>query len=152
MIGEELKAFGEFSTCSGASAEIAVLAEIKADFSAKCGWGTGASGGHQGAAPEITISGPNTKEAVLRGVGQLVQEVEAKEDALARASSRAWEVIQKGSTELTRQWDLLSVMWKGLEQNNKRWKADCENREHDVTQWEQQLTAREAELMGRAEV
>ena len=72
MTGEELKAFNEFSTCSGASVEIAVLAEVKADFSAKCGWGTGASGGQQGAAPEITISGLSTKEAVLRGVGQLV--------------------------------------------------------------------------------
>ena len=50
MTGEELKAFSEFSTCSGASAEIAALAEIKADFSAKCGWGTGAPGGQQGAA------------------------------------------------------------------------------------------------------
>ena len=59
---------------------------------------------------------------MLRGVGQLVQEIEAKEDALARASSRP-EVIQKGSAELTRKWNLLSVMWKGLERKNKLWKA-----------------------------
>ena len=72
MTGEELKAFSEFSTCSGASAKIAVMAEIKVDFSAKCGSGTGAPGGQQGAAPEITISGSSTKEAVVRGVGQLV--------------------------------------------------------------------------------
>ena len=72
ITGEELKAFSEFSTCSGASAEIAVLAEIKADFSAKSSWGTDASGGQQGVAPEITISGSTTKEAVLWGVGQLV--------------------------------------------------------------------------------
>ena len=67
MTGEELKAFSEFLMCSGASAEIAVLAEIKADLSAKSGWRTGASGDQQGVAPEITISGSSTKEAVLRG-------------------------------------------------------------------------------------
>ena len=40
MTGEELKAFGEFSTCSEASAKIAALAEIQADLSAKSGWRT----------------------------------------------------------------------------------------------------------------
>ena len=65
------------------------------------------------------ISGSSTKEAVLRGVGQLVQEIEAKEDALARASSHPEDVIQKWSVELTRQWNLLMAMWKGLERKNK---------------------------------
>ena len=88
---------------------------------------------------------------MLRGVGQLVQEIEAKEDALARASSRAEEVIQRGSTELTLQWGLFSIVWKGLEKKNKSWKAGVEKCEHDVEQREQQLTAREAELEGKVE-
>ena len=96
MTGDELKAFIDFSTCSGASAEIAALAEIKADFSARCRGTNGASRAHQGAALEVTISGSSTKEAVLRGIGQLVQEIEAKEDALACASSYAEEAIQRG--------------------------------------------------------
>ena len=40
---------------------------------------------HQGppeVTPEITINKSSTKEAVLRGVGQLFQEIEANEDAL----------------------------------------------------------------------
>ena len=36
MTGEELDAFTTLSTCSGASAEIAALAEIKTNFSAQC--------------------------------------------------------------------------------------------------------------------
>ena len=62
---------------------------------------------------------------MLRGVGQLVQEIEAKEDALAHASSHAEDVIQKGSAELSRQWNLLMAMWKGLERKNKLWQAEC---------------------------
>ena len=126
-------------------------AEIKADLSAKSGWRTGASGDQQGVAPEITISGSSTKEAVLRGVGQLVQEIEAKEDALARASSRAEDVIRKGSEELDRRWNLLMALWKGLERKNKLWKVKREHCEHDVSKWEQQLATREAELTRKAE-
>ena len=37
MTGEELKAFSGFSMCSGASAEIASLPEIKADLSMNSG-------------------------------------------------------------------------------------------------------------------
>ena len=71
MTGEELDAFVTLSTCSGASAEIAVLAEIKAGFSARSGRGN-ALGGPQGAAPEITIMGANTRKAVIWEVDQLV--------------------------------------------------------------------------------
>ena len=56
---------------------------------------------------------------MLRGVGQLVQEIEAKEDALAHASSRTEEVIQRVSAELTCQWGLFSIMWRGLKKKNK---------------------------------
>ena len=74
------------------SAEIAALAEIKVGFSARCEEGK-ALGGPQGAAPKVTITGMSTKEAVIRGEGQLIQEIEAREDALARASSHAEEAI-----------------------------------------------------------
>ena len=49
------------------------------------------------------ITGANTREAVIRGVDQLVQEIEAREDALARASSHAEEAINRATTELSRQ-------------------------------------------------
>ena len=71
MTGEELDTFVTLSTCSGASAERATLAEIRTNFSARCGSGN-AFGGPQGAAPEVTITGTNTREAVIRGVDQLV--------------------------------------------------------------------------------
>ena len=71
MTGEELKAFDEISTCSGASAEIAALAEIKADLSTKSGWRARASGDQQGGVLGITISGASTMDAVLRGMDQL---------------------------------------------------------------------------------
>ena len=138
MTGDELKAFGEFSTCSGASAKIAALAEIKADFFAGCGGRREASGGHHGAAPEITISGSSIKEAVLRGVGQLAREIEAREEALENASSR--------STEMARQWGLFLIMWKGLEKKNKSWQVEVESCERNAAQQEQQLAAREVEL------
>ena len=96
------------------------------------------------------ICGSSTKEAVLRGVGQLVQEIEANEDALARASSHTKEVIQKGSMELTRQRGLFSIVWKGLKKKNKSWQVEVESRERDVAQREQQLAVREAELAGEA--
>ena len=67
MTGEELEAFVTLSTCSGASADIAALAEIKAGFSARCGEGS-APGGSQGAAPGVTISRTSTKGAVVRGI------------------------------------------------------------------------------------
>ena len=64
MTGEELEAFVALSTCSGASAEIPALAEIKVGFSAWCGERS-APGGPQGAAPEVMITGTSTKEAVI---------------------------------------------------------------------------------------
>ena len=101
MTGEELEAFVTLSTCSGASVEIAALAEIKVGFSARFVEGN-APGGPQGAVPEVTITGASTKAAVIRGVNQLVQEIEARDEALARASSHAEEAIQRGATELSR--------------------------------------------------
>ena len=74
---------------------------------------------------------------MLRGVGQLVQEIEAKEDALAHASSRAEDVIQKGSEELDRRWNLLMALWKGLERKNKLWKSKRESRDLDISKREQ---------------
>ena len=53
------------------SAEIAELAAIKVDLSGKRGAGTGAAGNVQGEAPEITISGANTMDAILQGMSQL---------------------------------------------------------------------------------
>ena len=80
---------------------------------------------------------------MIRGVNQLVQEIEAREEALARASSHAEEAIQRGATELSRQWSLFSIMWKGMENKNKI-------RQDKVAQREQQLAAREAKLVKEA--
>ena len=72
MTGEELDTYATLSTCSGASAEIAALVEIKANFSAQSGR-RNTPGDPQGAAPEVTIMGANTKEAAIRGIDQLVR-------------------------------------------------------------------------------
>ena len=56
---------------------------------------------------------------MIRGVNQLVKEIEAREEALARASSHAEEAIQRGATELSRQWSLFSIVWIGMENKNK---------------------------------
>ena len=77
MTGQELMAFTEFSTCSGASAEIAELTAIKVGLSTKRGGGASASGDVQGGAPRITISGMNTMDAVLQGMSQLTREIGA---------------------------------------------------------------------------
>ena len=45
MTGEELDTFVTLSTCSGASAEIAALAEIRTNFSTWCGRGNTPGGG-----------------------------------------------------------------------------------------------------------
>ena len=56
---------------------------------------------------------------MTRGVNQLVQEIEAREDTLVRASSHAEEVIHRAVTDLSRQWSLFSIMWKCMEKKNK---------------------------------
>ena len=142
MTGEELEAFTALSTCLGASSKIAALTEIKASFSARCGK-ENAPGGSKKAAPGVTISGTSIKEAVIQGVDQLVREMEAREDALARTISHAEEVIHKGATKLSRQWSLFSVMWKAMEKKNKA-------KQDKVAQREQELAAREAELVKEA--
>ena len=85
------------------------------------------------------ITGANTKEAVIRGIDQLVQEIEVREDALARASSRAEEAINRAATKLSHQWSLFSIMWKSMEKKNK-------GKRDELAQRDQQLAAREAEL------
>ena len=128
MIGEELDTFVTLSTCFGASAEIAALAEIRTNFSARCGRGS-ASGGPQGAAPKVTITGANAREAVIRGVDQLVQEIETREDALARTSSHAEEALNKAAADLSHQWSLFSIMWKSMEKKNKEKQGELVLRE-----------------------
>ena len=139
MTGEELDTFVTLSICSGVSAEIAALAEIRTNFSARCGRGN-ASEGAQGEAPEVMITGANNREAVIRGVDQLVQEIEAREDALARASFHAEEAINKAATDLSHQWSLFSIMWKSMEKKNK-------GKQDELAHREQQLAAREAEMV-----
>ena len=95
--------------------------------------------GAQGAAPEVTITGANTREAVVRGVDQLVQEIEAREDALARASSHAEEALNKAAADLSHQWSLFSIMLKSMEKKNK-------GKQDELAHREQLLVAREAEL------
>ena len=56
---------------------------------------------------------------MIRGIDQLVQEIDIREDALARASSHAEEAIHKAATELSHQWSLFSIVWKGMEKKNK---------------------------------
>ena len=79
MTGQELRAFTEFSTCSGASAEIQELTAIKVGLSMKRGGGTSALGDVQGGAPGITISRTNTMDVVLLGMSQLTREIGARE-------------------------------------------------------------------------
>ena len=72
-----------------------------------------------------------------------LQEIEAREDALARASSHAEEVVNKAATELSRQWSLFSIMWKHMKKKNK-------GKRDELAQREQRVAAREAELTEEA--
>ena len=90
-------------------------------------------------------------DAVLRGMDQLAQEIEAKEGALACASSRVEGLIQKGLERLDRRRNPLMALWKGLEWKDALWKSERERREHDISEREQQLATREAVLAGKAE-
>ena len=73
------------------------------------------------------------------GVDQLVQEIEAREDELARASSHAEEALNKAAADLSHQWRMFSIMSKSMEKKNKEKKGELAHKE-------QQLVAREAEL------
>ena len=88
---------------------------------------------------------------IIQSDHQLAQEIEAKEGALARASSRVEDLIQKGSEGLDRRWNLLMALWKGLERKNILWKGDRERHDHDISEREQQLATREAALTGKTE-
>ena len=67
MTGQELRAFTEFSTCSGASAEIAELTAIKVGLSTKSGGGTGALGDAQGGRPGSRLAGQTPWTLCFRG-------------------------------------------------------------------------------------
>ena len=80
---------------------------------------------------------------MIRGIDRLTQEIEARENALARASSRAKEAIDRAATEMSRQWSLFSIMWKSMEKKTR-------DRREELTQQKQQLAVREAELAAEA--
>ena len=67
---------------------------------------------------------------MVRGVDQLVQEIEAcREDALARASSHAEEALNKAAADLSHHWSLFSIMWKSMEKKNKEKQSELAHRE-----------------------
>ena len=79
-------------------------------------------------------------------MSQLTREIGAREEAMAGASSRIEDLIQRGSEKLSHQWKMLFDMWKGLERKGADWKAERDQRKRDISDQEQQLTTREAAL------